>query len=79
MRFKQKLEEARPKHSLNKTDIILLKSAARSIIGNIRKAIDNYMHQIDIPDDADMKWKKEIKLAAYKEIVNNLSKMEKDI
>lgn len=77
MRFKQKLDEA--KLTNNKTDETLLRGATRPVYEKMRRVIDNYMHQIELPMDSNKQWEKEKKRLAFRTIVKNLSKMEKDI
>ena len=72
MRFKQKLEE---EIGQDKIDKILLKSASNNIFRNIKREVDNYIGNISI-DKKDIQKKK---IFAYKEILNNLSKREKEI
>lgn len=77
MRFKQKLDEE--KLTNNKTDETLLRGATRPVYEKMRRVIDNYMHQIELPMDSNKQWEKEKKRLAFRTIINNLSKMEKDI
>lgn len=77
MRLKEKLNEA--KLTNDKTDEILLRSVASSIFLQIKSSIGNYMYQIDIPEGVDKKWKTEKERLAYRTILKNLSKMEREI
>lgn len=77
MRFKQKLEEANLTNS--KTDEILLKRISNDIFRQIKRQVNDYMYQIDIPEGVDKNWKIRKKQLAYKTVVNNLNGMERDI
>lgn len=72
MRFKEKLDE---ELSQERIDEIFLKSASNQVFRKIKDEIDNYIGNISI-DKKDIPNKKKF---AYKIILKNLSKREKDI
>ena len=77
MRLQKKLDEAKPTNS--KTDDILLKSITNDIFRQIKRSIDNYMYQIDIPEGTDKKWHMQKKQLGYETIVKELMKKKREI